>query len=41
VEKDGRVGNLYVEVKVEVPDALSVEGQKLLEEFAEVAAMKY
>jgi molecular chaperone DnaJ len=41
VEKGGRVGDLYVEVKVEVPDALSPEAQKLMEALAVDAGLKY
>ena len=41
VEKGGRVGDLYVEVKVEVPDTLSPEAQKLMEALAVDAGLKY
>lgn len=41
VEKAGRMGDMYVEVKVEVPDALSDEGQKLMEALASDADLKF
>jgi len=41
VEKGGRVGDLFVEVKIEVPDTLSPEGQKLMEALASDAGLKY
>jgi molecular chaperone DnaJ len=41
VEKGGRVGDLYVEVKVEVPETLSTEAQKLMEALAVDAGLKY
>jgi molecular chaperone DnaJ len=41
VQKDGRVGNLYVEVKVEVPGELDGKGKKLMEELAASAKLRY
>ncbi|MFQ5537756.1 MAG: molecular chaperone DnaJ [Gemmatimonadota bacterium] len=41
IEKNGRRGDQYVEVKVEVPDHLSDEEKKLIEEFAEASGMKH
>jgi molecular chaperone DnaJ len=41
VAKGGRVGDMYVEVKVEVPDVLSDEAQKLMEALASDADLKY
>ena len=41
VQKGERVGDQYVEVKVEVPDTLSPEQQKLMQEFAESTGLKH
>ena len=41
VEKGGRVGDQYVEVKVEVPETLSPEQQKAMEEFAAATGLKH
>jgi molecular chaperone DnaJ len=41
VEKGGRIGDLYVEVKLEVPDELTPESRKLMEELATRADLKY
>ena len=41
VEKGGRVGDLYVEVKLEVPDDLTPEAKRLMEALATDAELKY
>ena len=41
VEKGGRVGDMYVEVKVEVPETLSGEAQRLMEALASDADLRY
>lgn len=41
VERGGRVGDLFVEVKLEVPETLTGEAKRIMEEFAEDAALKY
>ena len=41
VEKGGRMGDQYVEVKVEVPDTLTPEQQKRMEEFAQSAGLRH
>ena len=41
IEKAGRVGDQYVEVKIEVPEKLSEEEQKLLEQFAAASGLKH
>jgi molecular chaperone DnaJ len=41
IEKGERVGDQYVDVKVEVPAELSDEEQRALEEFAHVSGMKH
>ena len=41
VEKGGRVGDMYVEVEVEVPETLSGEAQRLMEALASDAELKY
>ncbi len=41
VEKGGRVGDLFVEVKLEVPEDLTPESRKLMEELASTAELKY
>jgi DnaJ-class molecular chaperone len=41
VERGGRIGDMFVEVKVEVPDTLSPEGRRLMEALATDAALRY
>jgi molecular chaperone DnaJ len=41
IEKGGRVGDQFVEVKVAVPDELSPEQKKAMEEFAEASGLKH
>jgi molecular chaperone DnaJ len=41
VERGGRVGDLFVEVKLEVPETLSDEGRRLMEALADDSALKY
>jgi molecular chaperone DnaJ len=41
IEKAGRMGDQYVEVKVEIPEKLSDEEQKALEEFATLSGLKH
>ncbi|HEX2165704.1 MAG TPA: DnaJ C-terminal domain-containing protein, partial [Longimicrobiales bacterium] len=41
VEKSGRRGDQYVQVKVEVPAALSDEQERLMKEFADAAELRY
>ncbi|HSR42697.1 MAG TPA: molecular chaperone DnaJ [Longimicrobiales bacterium] len=41
IEKGGRRGDQLVEVKVEVPEELSEEQQKAMEEFAAASGMRY
>ena len=41
IEKGGRVGDQYVEVRVEIPDKLSEGEQKLLEDFAAASGLKH
>lgn len=41
VEKGGRMGDLFVEVKVEVPETLSPESQRLMEAFAADTGLRY
>ena len=41
VERGGRVGDQYVEVKLEVADSLSPEQQKAMEEFADASGLKH
>lgn len=41
VEKAGRMGDQYVEVKVEIPEELSDEEQKVLEDFASASGLKH
>ena len=41
IEKAGRTGDQYVEVTVEIPDELSDEEQKLLEDFAAASGLKH
>ncbi|HSJ08759.1 MAG TPA: DnaJ C-terminal domain-containing protein, partial [Longimicrobiales bacterium] len=41
IEKAGRRGDQYVQVKVEVPEALTPEQERLMKEFAESAGLRY
>lgn len=41
VEKDGRRGDLYVEVKVTVPETLDGRSRELIEKLAEIEGLKY
>ncbi len=41
VEKDGRLGDQFVEVKIVVPEKLDERGQQLMKEFAEKEGIKY
>ena len=41
IEKGDRVGNQYVEVKIEVPETLSPEQQRLMQEFASSTGLKH
>ncbi len=41
VEKDGRIGDQYVEVKIIVPEKLDERGQELIKELAEAEGIKY
>lgn len=41
IEKAGRIGDQYVEVKVEIPEKLSDEEQKALEDFAAASGLKH
>jgi molecular chaperone DnaJ len=41
VEKGDRIGDQYVEVVVSVPDKLSDEERKAMEEFAEASGLKH
>jgi molecular chaperone DnaJ len=41
VEKDGRIGDQYVEVKIVVPEKLDERGQELIKEFAASEGIKY
>jgi molecular chaperone DnaJ len=41
VEKDGRIGDQYVEVKIVVPDKLDDKSQKLIKELADKEGIKY
>jgi molecular chaperone DnaJ len=41
VEKSGRRGDQYVQVKVTVPEALDEREQTLMKEFAEAAGLRY
>jgi len=41
VEKGGRIGDLYVEVKLEVPEELTPEARRLMEALAVDADLKY
>jgi molecular chaperone DnaJ len=41
IEKAGRRGDQYVQVKVEVPETLTPEQERVVREFAEVSGLKY
>ena len=41
IEKAGRMGDQYVDVKVEIPEKLSDEEQKALEDFAAASGLKH
>ena len=41
VEKGGRIGDLYVEVKLEVPEEMTPESRKLMEALAAESSLKY
>lgn len=41
VEKGGRIGDMYVEVKLEVPDKLTPEAERLMEALAGEVELKY
>ncbi|MFW6199196.1 MAG: molecular chaperone DnaJ [Gemmatimonadota bacterium] len=41
VEKGGRIGDQYVEVKVEVPEKLEENEERLMKEFAETSGLRY
>ena len=41
VEKGGRMGDLYVEVDLEVPETLTPEAERLMAELASSAELKY
>ena len=41
VRKGGRVGDLFVETKIEVPESLSDEDRRLMEELASSAKLRY
>jgi molecular chaperone DnaJ len=41
VEKAGRRGDQFVQVKVEVPDTLTAEQERLMKEFADAAELRY
>jgi DnaJ-class molecular chaperone len=41
VEKGGRMGDLYVEVRLEVPEEMTSESRKLMEALAAESALKY
>ncbi len=41
IEKAGRLGNQYVDVKVEVPDRLTDEEQRAMEGFAQLSGLKH
>jgi molecular chaperone DnaJ len=41
VEKSGRRGDQYVQVKVEVPGALTPDQERLMKEFADAAELRY
>jgi molecular chaperone DnaJ len=41
VEKAGRRGDQYVQVKINVPEKLSTDQEELVKEFAKSADLKY
>jgi DnaJ-class molecular chaperone len=41
VEKDGRMGDQYVEIKILVPEKLDDKGKELMEQFARKEGIKY
>ena len=41
IQKDGRRGDQYVQVKIKVPDKLGEKQESLLKEFAELTDLKY
>jgi molecular chaperone DnaJ len=41
VEKSGRRGDQYVQVKIDVPEVLTAEQQELIKQFANSAALRY
>ena len=41
IEKDGRRGDQYVQVKITVPEKLDERGVELMKEFAELSELKY
>jgi len=41
IEKAGRRGDQYVQVKVEIPESLTPEQEQLMKSFAELAGMRY
>jgi molecular chaperone DnaJ len=41
IERGGRQGDQYVEVRVEIPEKLSEEEQKKLEDFAAASGLKH
>jgi molecular chaperone DnaJ len=41
IEKGGRRGDQYVQVKIDVPDTLNAEQEDLIRKFAESAALRY
>ncbi|MDX1567201.1 MAG: molecular chaperone DnaJ [Longimicrobiales bacterium] len=41
VEKGGRVGDQYVEVKIEVPEKLGEDEERLMKEFAATSGLRY
>ncbi len=41
IEKDGRMGDQYVEIKITVPEKLDEKGKELIKEFAKEEGIKY
>ena len=41
IQKEGRQGDQYVEVKVEIPEKLTDEEQRALEDFASASGLKH
>jgi len=41
VEKGGRIGDQYVEVKIEVPEKLGEDEERLMKEFAQTSGLRY